>query len=253
MPGWDADSRQVVPRIAMVAAAPAGRDRLACRRDGAIKLGRPVLGRFRFPAARFLDGGELERAMDSGPGPFPVSSTCLAEMSVPASPDDLFALLEELGIVSTTTEHPALFTVAQSRELRGELPGLHSKNLFLKDKKGRLFLVTAKEDAEIDLKRLHERIGASGRLSFGSAELLLEVLGVTPGSVTPFALINDQPARVAFVIDRRLAEAAAANFHPLVNTATTTIAGADLLRLLAATGHAPQLLEFSSQPSGPHL
>lgn len=172
---------------------------------------------------------------------------------MPASPDDLFALFERLGILSTTVEHPALFTVAQSRELRGELPGLHSKNLFLKDKKGRLFLVTAKEDAEIDLKRLHERIGASGRLSFGSAELLLEVLGVTPGSVTPFALINDQPARVSFAIDRRLAEAAAANFHPLVNIATTTIAGADLLRFLAATGHPPQLLEFSSQPSGPHL
>ena len=172
---------------------------------------------------------------------------------MPSSPADLFAVLASLGAAVRTCEHPPLFTVAESRTLRGAVPGLHSKNLFLKDKKGRLFLVVAEEEAEIDLKRLHERLGASGRLSFGSADLLLEVLGVTPGSVTPFAVLNDRPPRVSVAIDRRLAVAAEANFHPLVNTATTTIAGADLVRFLEATGHPPLLVDFSPQATAPDL
>src|SRR5436190_20940438 len=110
---------------------------------------------------------------------------------MPATPDDLFAFLDRLGIAHTTVMHPPLFSVEQSRALRGAIPGGHTKNLFLRDKKGALFLVTALEDAAIDLKSLHRRLGATGRFSFGSAELMHETLGVEPGAVTPFGAIND--------------------------------------------------------------
>src|SRR3954469_10682659 len=116
-------------------------------------------------------------------------------MVMPATKDELFAYLDQLGIAVSTVEHPALFTVEQSQELRGEIPGGHTKNLFLKDKKDQIFLVVAEEDAEIDMKSLHKRID-SARLSFGKPELLLELLGVVPGSVTPFGVINDKGGRV---------------------------------------------------------
>src|SRR6201987_5175657 len=109
---------------------------------------------------------------------------------MPATPSDLFAFLDKLGFAHATVTHPALFTVEQSRELRGSIPGAHTKNLFLKDKKGALFLVTTLEDAAIELKSLHRRLGAGGRFSFGSAEPMRETLGIEPGSVTPFAAIN---------------------------------------------------------------
>src|SRR5205809_3077514 len=118
-----------------------------------------------------------------------------------ATPAELFAFLDRLGIAHVTVTHPALFTVEQSRELRGTIPGGHTKNLFLKDKKGALFLVVVLEDAAIELKSLHRRLGASGRFSFGSAELLRETLGVKPGAVTPFAVINDTARRVTVVLD----------------------------------------------------
>jgi Ala-tRNA(Pro) deacylase len=162
-----------------------------------------------------------------------------------ATPADLMALLGKLGIATTTTEHRALFTVAQSRALRGEIPGAHTKNLFLKDKKSALFMVTAEEHAEIDLKHLHNLIGASGRLSFGQAELLIDVLGVPPGAVTPFAAINDSVGRVRFILDAALVTGGVINCHPLVNTATTTIAAGDLLAFLRATGHVPQILALA--------
>ncbi|BCP55759.1 DNA-binding protein [Kaistia sp. 32K] len=170
-----------------------------------------------------------------------------------ATQDDLFRFLDELGIETTTVEHPPLFTVEQSQGLRGAIAGRHSKNLFLKDKKGAIFLVVAEEDAAIDLKRLHERIGASGRLSFGSAELMQELLGVTPGSVTPFGVLNDREARVQVVLDDALAAPGPVNFHPLVNTATTTIAAPDLVAFLRATGHEPLLLSFSPASASPDL
>jgi Ala-tRNA(Pro) deacylase len=175
------------------------------------------------------------------------------EGKVPATQDDLYRQFADLGIESTTVEHPPLFTVEQSQDLRGAIVGLHSKNLFLKDKKGALFLVVAEESAQIELKRLHERIGASGRLSFGSAELMLELLGVTPGSVTPFGLINDREGRVRVVLDAALAADGPVNFHPLVNTATTTVASADLIRFLHATGHDPLVIDFSENAASPGL
>src|SRR3954470_23395689 len=115
---------------------------------------------------------------------------------MPATPSDLFTFLDRLGIAHPTVTHPALFTVEQSRALRGTIPGGHTKNLFLRDKKGALYLVVALEDAEIELKSLHRRLGANGRFSFGSADLMREVLGVEPGSVCPFAAMNDTAGRV---------------------------------------------------------
>ena len=169
---------------------------------------------------------------------------------MPASPDDLFAFLDSLGIAHTTVTHPPLFTVEQSRALRGTIPGGHTKNLFLKDKRDQVFLVVALEDARIDLKTLHHRLGA-GRFSFGSADLMRELLGVEPGSVTPFGLINDQAARVSVVLDAAMMDVAILNYHPLVNTMTTAIGSADLVKFLAATGHAPRILAVTGDLEEP--
>jgi Ala-tRNA(Pro) deacylase len=155
---------------------------------------------------------------------------------LPATPDDLFRRLDELGIAHETHWHEPVYTVAESQALRGSLPGGHSKNLFLKNKKDQLWLVTAAEDAFVDLKALTKTLGA-GRLSFGKPDLLMEVLGVEPGSVTPFGLINDPAHRVTFVLDSRLAGMDPLHFHPLVNKATTAVSAADFRRFLAACGH----------------
>ena len=165
-------------------------------------------------------------------------------VNMPATPDELFAFLDRLGIAHKTTTHPALFTVEQSRALRGQIPGGHTKNLFLKDKKGAFFLVSALEDAAIELKTLHRRLGAA-RFSFGSAELLGETLGVEPGAVTPFGAINDKAGRVSIVLDAPMMTHATLNYHPLVNTMTTSIARDDLVRFLAATGHPQRILPVS--------
>jgi Ala-tRNA(Pro) deacylase len=169
---------------------------------------------------------------------------------MPATPDELFAFLDRLSIRHSTVRHPPLFTVEQSRALRGQIPGAHTKNLFLKDKKGALFLVTALEDAAIELKSLHDRVGAKGRFSFGPADLMLETLGVEPGSVTPFGALNDTKARVSLVLDTALMANETINAHPLTNVMTTTISRDDLLRFLRATGHEPQIAPVSGQ-AGP--
>jgi Ala-tRNA(Pro) deacylase len=158
---------------------------------------------------------------------------------------DLFARLDELGIAATTVEHESVFTVAQSEGLRNSLPGAHTKNLFLTDKDGSALLVVAKDDTRVDLKSLAKQLGL-GRLSFGKPELLLALLGVTPGSVTPFALINDKNTRVAVVVDAALLDFAEVNFHPLENTATTRIASTDLMRFIRACGHRPKVMGLSS-------
>jgi Ala-tRNA(Pro) deacylase len=172
---------------------------------------------------------------------------------MPATPADLMAALARLGIAVTTVEHAPVFTVAEARALRGAIPGAHTKNLFLVDKKGALFLVIAEEEAEIDLKHLHNLIGASGRLSFGKPELLMAVLGVPPGAVTPFAAINDIDRRVSVILDAALAAVANVNCHPLVNTATTTIAVPALLAFLRSTGHEPKVLAVASAPPAGEL
>jgi Ala-tRNA(Pro) deacylase len=160
---------------------------------------------------------------------------------MPATPDELFAHLDRLGIAHQTVTHPPLFTVEQSQALRGQIPGGHTKNLFLKDKKDALFLVTALEDATIELKSLHRRLGAGGRFSFGSANLMLETLGLTPGAVTPFGALNDLSQRVTIVLDKALMQHATINAHPLVNTMTTSISREGLLAFLASTGHNPRI------------
>jgi Ala-tRNA(Pro) deacylase len=160
---------------------------------------------------------------------------------MPATPEDLFAHLDRLGLTVTTHHHAAAFTVEQGNEVWGAIPGVHCKNLFLKDAKARLWLVVAPADRRIDLKRLPERIG-SARLSFGSADLLREVLGVEPGSVTPFALINDGERRVSVVLDAWMMEQELLNYHPLRNTMTTTIRAADFQTFLTSTGHRPEVV-----------
>lgn len=163
------------------------------------------------------------------------------------SPEDLFRRLDELGLSHHTHHHSPLFTVADSKALRGKLPGGHSKNLFLRDKKKSLWLVVAEEDRIIDLKSLKAKLGARGSLSFGSAELLHDVLGVTPGSVTPFALINDETQMVRPLLDSALMQHDPLNFHPLTNEATTAISPGDLLKFISSCGHQPDLLDFNAE------
>ena len=150
------------------------------------------------------------------------------------------ARLDELGIHTTTVEHKALFTVGESDELHARIAGGHTKNLFLKDAKDKVWLIVAEAHTSIDLKTLPKLIG-SARLSFGRPELLMEVLGVAPGSVTALALINDTGRRVSVVVDRRLMEYEIVNCHPLVNTATTSIRRDDLIRFMEASGHTPRI------------
>jgi len=164
-------------------------------------------------------------------------------MAAVATPDDLFRFLRDLDISTTTLTHEPVFTVDQAREVRGELPGGHSKNLFLRTKKGAMWLIVAREDRRIDLKELAARLD-SERFSFGSSERLMGALGVIPGAVTPFAVINDTEGSVRVVLDRGLLELDPLNFHPLDNSMTTTIAPNDLLRFLEAVGHEPIVIDL---------
>lgn len=164
---------------------------------------------------------------------------------MPTTRQQLFDRLDALGIAHSTVEHPPLFTVEQSKRLRGDIPGAHTKNLFLKCKKGSLWLVVALESTPVNLKRFHVAIG-SGRLSFGSEALLGEFLGVEPGSVTPFALINDTTNRVSVVLDAAMMECGPLNFHPLENTATTAVSADGLLTFIESCGHTPQILDVGA-------
>jgi Ala-tRNA(Pro) deacylase len=158
--------------------------------------------------------------------------------------DDLLAHLAALGIETETVDHPALFTVEQSQALRGDIPGAHTKNLFLKCKKASLWLVTALEETPVNLKTLHQTLG-SGRLSFANADLLMEFLGVTPGAVSTFGVINDAERRVSVVLDEQLMRHDRINLHPLVNTATTGISKQNLIRFLDASGHPPKIMALN--------
>ncbi|MCW5745416.1 MAG: prolyl-tRNA synthetase associated domain-containing protein [Alphaproteobacteria bacterium] len=168
---------------------------------------------------------------------------------MPTTPAALLARLSALGIAGETVRHEAVYTVEQANAVRDRLPvlhsGLHIKNLFLRNKREEMWLVTAEAHRVIDLKQLGERLGA-GRVSFGSAERLMRHLGVRPGSVTPLALINDPDHRVRLGVDRAVLAADAVWAHPLVNTMVTRLSGADLGRFFAATGHSPQILDFDS-------
>jgi Ala-tRNA(Pro) deacylase len=164
---------------------------------------------------------------------------------MPASPEDLFNRLEALGIETETHVHPPVFTVEEAQQHCAHLPGAHCKSLFLKNKKGALWLAVTLDERRLDIKLLQSALDA-GRLSFGKPELLMEVLGVIPGAVTPFALINDTDQRVTVVLDQEMMAAPVANYHPLHNAATTAIAPADLLRFIADCGHTPIELDFAT-------
>lgn len=168
----------------------------------------------------------------------------MTEHTPPHDRDRLLAFMAEHGIAQTTHDHPAIFTVDQGRDLKIEMPGAHTKNLFLKDKKGRLWLISARQDTVIDLKGAPRLIG-SDRLSFGNETLMWETLGVRPGSVTALALINDVDRRVTFVLDRRLWEAAVVNFHPLTNTATTGMEQSAFRAFMTAIGREPLVVDFA--------
>lgn len=158
---------------------------------------------------------------------------------------DLFAFFDAHGVDHSTLDHPPVFRVEEGLEIKKALPGGHTKNLFLKDARGQLWLISALGETAIDLKRLHTVIG-SGRLSFGSEALMVETLGVTPGSVTAFGLINDADHRVRFVLDKALADSDPVNFHPLKNDATTAVSQAGFRRFLAALGVAPMIVDFKT-------
>jgi Ala-tRNA(Pro) deacylase len=161
----------------------------------------------------------------------------LIMVQAPKTSDDLLSFFAQLDIAVKTYEHEPVFTVAESQSLRDGIPGGHTKNLFLKDKKGRYFLLTVLEDAQIDLKTVHQKIGAQGRVSFGKPDALMEYLGVVPGAVTAFGVFNDTENRVTLVLDQKLMAHNVINGHPLRNDATTAIAAADLMKFIEATGH----------------
>lgn len=161
------------------------------------------------------------------------------------SPDAFIAYLDSLGIGHRTFDHAPVYTVEESKKMRGALEGAHVKNLFLRNKKGGMWLVTCLEDRQIDLRRLAESLGA-GRFSFASAERLLRFLGVIPGAVTAFAVINDTGGSVQLVLDAKLLESPLINLHPLTNAMTTAISPADLLKFLESVHHAPEIIDFDT-------
>ena len=172
-----------------------------------------------------------------------MSEPTLVDGSTPAAPEDLFRRLAALGIEVSTVKHPPVFTVEEAKALRGEIAGCHTKNLFLRNKKGKMWLLVCLEDRAVDLKELAGRLNA-GRLSFGSAERLAQYLGVIPGAVTPFAILNDRSNSVRVAVDKAIFEQGLLNFHPLDNAQTTSIGAGDLLKFLEAEGHSAQVLDF---------
>jgi Ala-tRNA(Pro) deacylase len=167
------------------------------------------------------------------------------EHQPPFDRDRLLAWMAQRDIAQTTHDHPAVFRVEEGLELKAAMPGAHTKNLFLKDKKSRLWLISAHQDTVVDLKRAPAFIG-SDRLSFGNETLMWETLGVRPGSVTALGLINDVEGRVTFVLDRRLWDADIVNFHPLTNTATTALTQAAFRQVLTALGREPIVVDFAA-------
>ncbi len=166
-----------------------------------------------------------------------------SETTLPTSPERLLLRLTELGIETRTFAHQPVFTVEEAKALRGALPGGHIKNLFLRGKREEMWLVVVEEDKRVDLRALGEALGA-GKLSFGSAERLMRHLGVLPGAVTPFAIVNDREKRVQVILDQDLPGFDLVNCHPLTNDRTTTLKSVDLLRFLEEEGHPPRLMKF---------
>ena len=161
-----------------------------------------------------------------------------------ATRTSLFELFDQLGISHRTVDHKPVFTVEESAEIKADLPGAHTKNLFLKDKGGNFFLICAESHAQIKVNKLHPHLGCK-RLSFANADYLMEHLGVTPGSVCLFSIMNDTSGAVTLVIDKTLAEADIVNFHPLLNDATTAISSADMIKFADSVDHKPVIMDFA--------
>ena len=164
---------------------------------------------------------------------------------LPTSPEALLVLFGQLDIPYTLHEHEPVFTVAESEHLNAVIPGMHCRNLFLRDKKKRMYLVVAANETSVDLKALPDAID-SARLSFGSAERLWEYLGVKPGSVCPFAVVNDHEHAVQVVLDSVMMQANLVNYHPMVNSMTVSLTPQDLLRFFDHTGHDVQIVDLPS-------
>jgi Ala-tRNA(Pro) deacylase len=215
-----------------------------------LHLQQEIGGRGTVAQATGLHTGRISAMLAAARQPRRPLPRTIAGLFMPRTPQDLFAFLDGLGISVTTHHHEPLHTVAESKRLRGRIAGAHTKNLFLKDRKDSYFLLTVEEEAEVDLKTVHHAIGAAGRVSFGRPDALMRLLGVVPGAVTLFGAVNDEERRVKVVIDSALARERIINAHPLVNTATTSIAFDDLLRFLRATGHEPFILNIAT--ASPH-
>jgi len=163
---------------------------------------------------------------------------------MPVSREELFEYLDKLNISHTTYEHAPIFTVEEGADIKTSMPGGHTKNLFLKDKAGRFFLICAIGQTPIPINKLHPILGCK-RLSFGKPEPLMELLGMTPGSVTLFSVLNDTEKLVTLILDADLMNHDIVNFHPLLNDATTAISSADMITFAKATGHDPIILDFA--------
>jgi Ala-tRNA(Pro) deacylase len=168
---------------------------------------------------------------------------------MPSSRTALFACLDRLAIAHSTIDHPPVFTVEEAQVHTHHLPGGHTKNLFLEDKQGGIWLVTCLDEQPVKVNALARLLGAP-RFSFGKPDRLMEVLGVEPGSVTALALINDTERRVRPVLDSKLMAHELVNCHPLTNTATTTLRSADLLRFMTALGYAPIEIDLDQTLAG---
>ncbi len=164
---------------------------------------------------------------------------------MPVTRSELFQKLDDLNIMHKTQDHAPVFTVEESAAIKANMPGGHTKNLFLKDKAGAFFLICAQSDTPVKINKLHPVLGCK-RLSFGKPEALLDKLGVVPGSVTLFSIINDNACEVTLVIDQRLTRHDIVNFHPLLNDATTAISSEDMIKFSKATGHDPIILDLAA-------
>jgi Ala-tRNA(Pro) deacylase len=224
------------PTLARLCSTPELRPRR--NRIGRVRPARMIIGRGNF--ARLASRGCRAGGLPAGT-PIGIVPTMPA---VPLTPEQLFRRLDALDIAHQTVSHPPVFTVAEAAAARGHLPGGHCKSLFLKDKKGGFWLVIMLEERRIDLNKLAVRLAAP-RFSFGAAADLGALLGVRPGSVTPFALVNDGAHRVTPVLDREMLDHDPLNYHPLANDRTTAIAPADLLRFIAACGHQPRVVDLA--------
>ncbi|MDB2682800.1 prolyl-tRNA synthetase associated domain-containing protein [Alphaproteobacteria bacterium] len=170
-------------------------------------------------------------------------NTAITPETIPTKPDDLFEILQLLDITYECHHHDPIFTVEEGLHLKADIPGTHCRNLFLRDKKKRMFLITAANETTIDLKGLPEKLDCH-RLSFGSAERLADYLGIYPGAVNPFCVMNDKQKDVQPILDSAMMQANIINVHPLDNAMTISIAPSDLLKFYTHTGHTPKIIDF---------